>query len=126
VSGINALPIEAPNLFSLSGGGLTVSLALSGIDGKPHFLEMPLHADFAFVRGHRGDRTGNLAYYKTARNFNPVMATAARTTIAEVEELVEPGAIDPDHVVTPGIYVRHVVRGAEYENRIERRTVRRE
>jgi 3-oxoacid CoA-transferase subunit A len=94
------------------------------IDGKPHVLEMPLHADFAFVRARRGDRTGNLAYYRTARNFNPVMATAAHTTIAEVEELVEPGAIDPDHVVTPGIYVRHIVKGERYENRIEKRTTR--
>jgi 3-oxoacid CoA-transferase subunit A len=94
------------------------------IDGKPHVLEMPLHADFAFVRARRGDRTGNLAYYRTARNFNPVMATAAHTTIAEVEELVEPGAIDPDHVVTPGIYVRHIVKGERYENRIEKRTIR--
>ena len=94
------------------------------IDGQPYVLEMPLHADFAFVRAHRGDRLGNLSYYRTARNFNPVMATAARTTIAEVEELVEPGAIDPDHVVTPGIYVRHLVKGVRYENRIEKRTTR--
>jgi 3-oxoacid CoA-transferase subunit A len=94
------------------------------IDGQPYVLETPLHADFAFVRAHRGDRLGNLAYYRTARNFNPVMATAARTTIAEVEELVEPGGIDPDHVVTPGIYVRHLVKGARYENRIEKRTTR--
>jgi 3-oxoacid CoA-transferase subunit A len=96
------------------------------IDGRHYVLETPLHADFAFVRAHRGDVTGNLVYRRTARNFNPVMATAAGVTIAEVEELVAPGAIDPDHVVTPGIYVRHVVRGAAYENRIERRTVRRE
>jgi 3-oxoacid CoA-transferase subunit A len=96
------------------------------IDGKPHLLEMPLHADFAFVRAHRGDRKGNLVYYRTARNFNPVMATAARTTIAEVEELVDPGEIDPDHVVTPGIYVRYIVEGERYENRIEKRTTRRE
>ena len=96
------------------------------IDGKPHVFEMPLHADFAFVRAHRGDRKGNLVYYRTARNFNPVMATAARTTIAEVDELVDPGAIDPDHVVTPGIFVRHIVKGERYENRIEKRTTRKE
>jgi 3-oxoacid CoA-transferase subunit A len=95
------------------------------INGRHYVLETPLQADFAFVRARRGDATGNLVYRRTARNFNPVMATAARVTIAEVEELVEPGAIDPDHVVTPGIYVRHVVRGAAYENRIERRTFRR-
>jgi 3-oxoacid CoA-transferase subunit A len=94
------------------------------IDGKPHVLEQPLHADFAFVKAWKGDRLGNLVYRRTARNFNPVMATAARVTIAEVEELVEPGDIDPDHVVTPGIFVRHVVRGARYEKRIEKRTVR--
>ena len=87
-------------------------------------LEPPIHADFAFVRARRGDRAGNLVYRRTARNFNPVMATAARVTIAEVEELVEPGQIDPDQVVTPGIFVRHLVQGAWYENRIEKRTVR--
>jgi len=94
------------------------------IGGKPYVLEPPIHADFAFVRARRGDRAGNLAYRRTARNFNPVMATAARVTIAEVEELVEPGQIDPDQVVTPGIFVRHVVQGVRYENRIEKRTVR--
>ena len=72
------------------------------IDGRPYVLEAPLTADFAFVRAWMGDCDGNLVYRRTARNFNPVMATAARVTIAEVEHLVEPGAIDPDHVVTPG------------------------
>jgi acyl CoA:acetate/3-ketoacid CoA transferase alpha subunit len=76
------------------------------------------------VKGWRGDRLGNLVYRKTARNFNPVMATAAKVTIAEVEELVEPGAIDPDHVVTPGIFVRHILQGERYEKRIEKRTLR--
>jgi len=94
------------------------------IDEAHYVLEAPLHADFAFVRAHRGDATGNLTYRRTARNFNPVMATAARVTIAEVDELVRSGEIDPDHVVTPGIYVRHILQGAAYENRIERRTVR--
>jgi 3-oxoacid CoA-transferase subunit A len=94
------------------------------IDGKPYVLEMPLKADFAFVRAWKGDHVGNLVYRRTARNFNPVMATAARITIAEVEHLVSPGEIDPDHVVTPGIYVRHVLQGARYEKRIEKRTVR--
>ena len=94
------------------------------IDGKPYVLERPIRADFAFVRAWKGDRVGNLVYRRTARNFNPVMATAARITIAEVEHLVEPGAIDPDHVVTPGIYVKHVVQGLNYEKRIEKRTVR--
>ena len=94
------------------------------IDGKPHVLEMPLRGDFAFVHAWKADRVGNLVYRRTARNFNPVMATAAAVTIAEVEHLVEPGAIDPDHVVTPGIFVTHVVQGARYEKRIEKRTVR--
>jgi 3-oxoacid CoA-transferase subunit A len=94
------------------------------IDGRPYVLEMPLRADFALVRAHRGDRLGNLVYRKTARNFNPMMATAAEWTIAEVEHLVEPGEIPPDAVHTPGIFVRHILRGAEYERRVEKRTVR--
>jgi 3-oxoacid CoA-transferase subunit A len=85
-------------------------------------LERPLTADFAFVKAWKGDRAGNLVYRRTARNFNPVMATAARVTIAEVEHLVEPGEIDPDHVVTPGIFVRHILQGENYEKRIEKRT----
>src|SRR6266545_2684216 len=95
------------------------------IGGKPFVLETPLYADFAFVKAWRGDRVGNLLYRRTARNFNPVMATAADVTIAEVEHLVEPGEIDPDHVVTPGIFVRHILEGQHYEKRIEKRTVRR-
>ena len=94
------------------------------IDGKHYVFELPLTADFALVRAHRGDRVGNLAYRKTARNFNPVMATAARVTIAEVEHIVEPGAIEPDAVVTPGIFVNHVIQGKDYERRIEKRTTR--
>jgi len=94
------------------------------IDGKGYVLEMPLRADFAFVKAWKGDRLGNLVYRRTARNFNPVMATAGRITIAEVEQLVEPGAIDPDHVVTPGIFVKHILKGERYEKRIEKRTVR--
>jgi len=94
------------------------------INGKPYVLEAPLHADFAFVRAWKGDRDGNLVYRKTARSFNPMMATAARVTIAEVENLVEPGAIDPDHVVTPGIFVQHILKGEKYERRIEKRTTR--
>jgi 3-oxoacid CoA-transferase subunit A len=93
-------------------------------DGKPYLLERWLRADFAFIKAWKGDTAGNLVYRKTARNFNPMMAAAARITIAEVEELVEPGEIDPDHVVTPGIYVKRILRGTHYEKRIERRTVR--
>lgn len=94
------------------------------IDGKPYVLERPLRADFAFVKAWKGDRAGNLVYRRTARNFNPVMATAAAVTIAEVEHLVDPGQIDPDHVITPGIFVKHIFQGARYEKRIEKRTVR--
>src|SRR5436190_3486307 len=94
------------------------------IGGKPYVLEPPLRADFAFVKAWKGDRVGNLVYRRTARNFNPVMATAATITFAEVEEIVEPGELDPDAIVTPGIYVTHILKGAYYEKRIERRTVR--
>jgi 3-oxoacid CoA-transferase A subunit len=94
------------------------------IDGKSYVLEAPLRADFAFVKAWKGDRDGNLVYRRTARNFNPVMATAAEVTIAEVEHLVEPGEIDPDHVHTPGIFVRYIFEGEKYEKRIEKRTVR--
>jgi 3-oxoacid CoA-transferase subunit A len=94
------------------------------IDGKPYVLEAPLKGDFAFVKARKGDRLGNLVYRKTARNFNPVMATAAAVTIAEVEHLVEPGQLDPDQVVTPGIFVRYILQGARYEKRIEKRTTR--
>ena len=95
------------------------------IAGRHYVLELPLLADFAFVKAHKGDRLGNLVYRRTARNFNPMMATAARVTIAEVEQLVEPGAVDPDAIVTPGIFVRHVVQATGYEKKIEKRTVRR-
>jgi 3-oxoacid CoA-transferase subunit A len=94
------------------------------IDGKPYVLEPPLRADFAFVKAATGDRAGNLVYHRTARNFNPIMATAARVTIAEVETLVDAGKIDPDHVITPGIFVQHIFQGPGYEKRIEKRTVR--
>jgi 3-oxoacid CoA-transferase subunit A len=95
------------------------------IDGRHYVLELPLRADFAFVKAWTGDHTGNLVYRRTARNFNPMMATAAALTIAEVEHLVEPGAIDPDHVHTPGVFVKRILRGTGYEKRIEKRTVAR-
>ena len=81
-------------------------------------LEYPLAADYAFIRAYKGDRLGNLVYRKTARNFNPVMAKAARITIAEVEEIVEVGELDPEVIVTPGIFVKRLVKGARYERRI--------
>ncbi|HEX4885190.1 MAG TPA: 3-oxoacid CoA-transferase subunit A [Casimicrobiaceae bacterium] len=79
------------------------------IDGRPHVLEYPLRADYALIKAHRGDRWGNLVYRKSARNFGPVMATAARVTIAQVDEIVPLGALDPESIVTPGIFVRRVV-----------------
>jgi 3-oxoacid CoA-transferase subunit A len=93
-------------------------------DGRTYLMERALTADFALVRAWKGDRMGNLTYRKTANNFNSVMATAAKVTIAEVEEVVEPGGIDPNQVETPGIFVKRVVRASESEKRIERRTVR--
>jgi 3-oxoacid CoA-transferase subunit A len=94
------------------------------IDGRHYVLEYPLRGDFAFVKAFRGDRIGNLVYRKTARNFNPVMATAARVTIAEVEQLVEPGRLDPESIVTPGIFVKRIFQGTGYQKRIEKRMVR--
>jgi len=93
-------------------------------NGKHFVLELPLRANYAFVKAWKGDRAGNLVYRKTARNFNPIMATAADITIAEVEHLVEPGELDPDFVHTPGIYVKRIFQGRDYEKRIERRTVK--
>ncbi len=92
--------------------------------GRAYVLEESITADFAFVKAYRGDKAGNLVYRKTARNFNPMMAMAARVTIAEVEELVEVGGIDPDQVATPGIFVDFIFQGTNYEKRIEQRTTR--
>ncbi|QHN04945.1 CoA transferase subunit A [Granulicella sp. WH15] len=89
------------------------------IGDREYLLEHALHADFALVKAWKGDRHGNLVYRKTARNFNPAMATAAKITIAEVEELVEPGELDPDHIVTPGVYVQRIVLGQGYQKPIE-------
>ncbi|MDR6998337.1 CoA transferase subunit A [Neobacillus niacini] len=93
-------------------------------NGKMHILEEGIVGDFALVKAWKGDRLGNLVYRKTARNFNPLAATAGRVTIAEVEELVEPGALDPDEIHTPGIYVQRILKGTGYVKRIERRTVK--
>jgi 3-oxoacid CoA-transferase subunit A len=92
-------------------------------DGRPYVMERALHADFAFVKAWQGDRWGNLIYRKTARNFNPMMATAADYVVAEVEELVELGQLPPDQIHTPGIFVNAIFQG-KHEKRIERRTVR--
>ena len=114
-----------PAFYTPAGVGTTVAEGkeVREFDGRTYLLERSLTADFALVKAWRGDRLGNLVYRKTARNFNPMMATAARMTIAEVEELVEPGQIEPDQVVTPGIYVKVIVRGEKYERRIERKTI---
>jgi len=93
-------------------------------DGRPYILERGLTADFAFVKAWKGDKWGNLVYRKTARNFNPVMATAGRVTIAEVEQLAAVGDLEPDCVHTPAIYVQRIFQGSSYERRIEKRTVR--
>src|SRR5258708_7166457 len=93
-------------------------------DGRSCIMERALKSDFAFVKAWKGDKWGNLVYRKTARNFNPMMATAATVTIAEVEHLVEVGELDPDLVHTPSIYVKRIFQGERYEKRIERRTVR--
>lgn len=93
-------------------------------DGRTCLLERALGGDFALVKAWRGDRLGNLIYRETARNFNPLAAMAGRITIAEVEELVEVGQLDPDHIHTPGIFVQRILEGSAYEKRIERRTVR--
>lgn len=93
------------------------------IDGRTYILEAPLSADFAFIKAWKGDRIGNLVYRKTARNFNPMMATAARHTIAEVEELVDAGALEPDGIHTPGIFVKRLLQGPSYVKRIEKRTI---
>jgi len=93
-------------------------------DGRTYIMERALKADFAFVKAWKGDKWGNLVYRKTAQNFNPMMATAAKITIAEVEHLVEAGEIDPDMVHTPSVYVKRIFQGELFERRIERRTVR--
>ena len=113
-----------PAFYTPAGVGTVVGEGKEArqFDGRAYLLEKALTADFALIKAWRGDRLGNLVYRKTARNFNPLMATAAKITIAEVEEIVEPGAIDPDHVITPGIYVQRIVKGEQYEHRIERLT----
>ena len=122
---------------AISDGGLPLKYAADGsvaklsdkketreFGGRTYVLEPAITGDFALVKAWKGDRFGNLVYRHTAMNFNPMMATAAKVTIAEVEELVEVGQLDPDHIHTPGIYVHRVVHGKGYEKRIERRTLR--
>jgi 3-oxoacid CoA-transferase subunit A len=116
-----------PAFFTPTGVGTVVAEGKETreFDGRTYLMERWLRADFAFVRAWKGDRMGNLVYRKTARNFNPMMAAAAKVTIAEVEQLVEVGELDGDQVHTPSVYVQAVYQGELYERRIERRTVRR-
>src|SRR5438067_6358257 len=115
-----------PAFFTKTGVGTLVAEGkeVRDFDGETYLMEKGLVADVALVHAWKGDREGNLVYRKTARNFNPVMATAGKVTIAEVEHLVEPGEIDPDQIHTPGIFVQRIVHYPSYEKRIEQRTVR--
>ena len=124
---IRAAGAGIPAFFTPTGVGTIVAEGKETreFEGLTYLMERGLPADFAFVKAWKGDRMGNLTYRKTARNFNPVMATAAKVTIAEVEHLVEAGELDADSIHTPSVYVKRIFRGELYERRIERRTVRR-
>jgi 3-oxoacid CoA-transferase subunit A len=115
-----------PAFFTPTGVGTIVAEGKETreFDGRVYVMERGLTADFAFVKAWKGDRRGNLVYRKTARNFNPMMATAAKVTIAEVEQLVDAGELDGDQIHTPSVYVKRIFQGELYERRIERRTVR--
>lgn len=115
-----------PAIFTPAGVGTEVAEGkeVRNFNGKDYLLELAFDADFAIVKAWKGDETGNLVYKDTARNFNPLMAMAGKITIAEVEELVPPGTLDPNQVHTPGIYVHRIFQGNNYEKRIEQRTVR--
>jgi len=115
-----------PAFFTPTGVGTVVAEGKEtrDFDGRAYIMERALKADFAFVKAWKGDRWGNLVYRKTARNFNPMMATAAKVTIAEVEHLVEPGELDPDMVHTPSVFVNRIFQGKLFERRIEKRTTR--
>ncbi len=123
---IRAAGAGIPAFYTPAGVGTVVVVGkeIRDFGGKTYVLEHALHADFSLIKAWKGDRLGNLVYRKTARNFNPLMAAATKITIAEVEEIVEPGQIDPDHVATPGIYVQRVVASGNVQKHIERRTTR--
>ena len=114
-----------PAFFTPAGFGTEISKGkeVRNFNGKPHILETALNADFAIVKAWKGDTAGNLIYKGTARNFNPLMAMAGKITIAEVEELVSPGELDPNQIHTPGIFVQRIFKGSNYEKRIEQRTI---
>ena len=115
-----------PAFFTRTGVGTLVAEGkdVREFDGEKYVMERGLVADLSLVKAWKADTAGNLVYRKAARNFNPMMATAGRKTVAEVEILVEPGQIDPDHIHTPGVYVDRIILGAPYEKRIEKRTTR--
>jgi 3-oxoacid CoA-transferase subunit A len=115
-----------PAFYTPAGYGTEVAEGkeVKMFDGKPHILESALKAEFAFVKAWKGDRFGNLIFKGSARNFNPVMAMAGKITVAEVEELVEPGELDPNFIHIPGVFVQRIFEGVDYEKRIEQRTVR--
>lgn len=115
-----------PAIFTPAGVGTEVAEGkeIRNFNGKDYLMEYAFDADFAIVKAWKGDSAGNLVFRSTARNFNPLMAMAGKITIAEVEELVEVGTLDPDHIHTPGIYVHRIFQGKDYEKRIEQRTVR--
>lgn len=115
-----------PAFFTPAGFGTEVAIGkeVREFNGKPHILEMALTADYAIVKAWKGDTEGNLIFKATARNFNPMMAMAGKITIAEVEELVPAGQLDPNEIHTPGIFVQRIFQGEKFEKRIEQRTVR--
>ncbi|MBC8474408.1 MAG: CoA transferase subunit A [Cryomorphaceae bacterium] len=115
-----------PAFYTPAGFGTEVAKGkeVREYNGKPHILESALTADFAFVKAWKGDTAGNLIFKGTARNFNPLMAMAGKITVAEVEELVPAGELDPNQIHTPGIFVQRILQGEKYEKRIEQRTVR--
>jgi len=115
-----------PAFFTATGYGTQIAEGKETreFDGRNYVMERGLFADLAIVHAWKGDTEGNLVYRKTARNFNPIMATAAKFTVAEVEKLVEPGEIDADHIITPGIFVKRLIKLATIDKRIEQRTVR--
>jgi 3-oxoacid CoA-transferase subunit A len=115
-----------PAFYTRTGVGTVVAEGkeIREFNGQQHVMELGLFADLAIIKGHKADKHGNIIYNKTARNFNPVMATAAKITIAEVEEIVENGELDPDNIHTPSIYVNRLFQGTSYEKRIEKVTTR--
>lgn len=115
-----------PAIYTPAGVGTEIAVGkeVRNFNGKDFLMEYAFDADYAIVKAWKGDTQGNLIYKETARNFNPLMAMAGRITIAEVEELVPAGELDPDHIHTPGIYVNRIFKGVQYEKRIEQRTVR--